>query len=115
MLLRWERCIRLYGTCVEITDEIVAKEAAEITYPLHTLVLPLAEGNCVTVTRDGVTMRVNPLEGGLTLSEVTDRYAVDLNEGVPLEFSVEMPRQYHVYYTAPPKREHRIRVRYEFS
>lgn len=115
MLLRWERCIRLYGTCVEITDEIEAEDTVEITYPLHTLALPQAEGNCVTVTRDGVTMTVTPLGGGLTLSEITDRYAVDLNEGVPAEFAVEMPRQYHVYYTAPPKREHRIRVRYEFS
>ncbi len=115
MLSRWERIIRLHGGAVDVIDEIDAEREVEITYPLHTLSRPIADGNGVLVERGGVTMEISPMKGELTLSEITDRYAVDLNEGVPAEFAATMPQQYHVFYTSPRRKNHRIEVRYEIG
>ncbi len=56
-------------------------------------------------------MRAEPLEGDLTLSEILDRFPVDLNAGVPDAYRVTMPPQYHVYWRTDKKRRHRITVR----
>jgi hypothetical protein len=112
MLKKWERCIRLQKDLVQITDEIESDRAVEITYPLHTLVMPQAQGNGLRISRDVGCMEVTPLDGELTLSEITDRYAIPLNEDVPKEFAVTMPPQYHAYYKTPKKEKHCICVQY---
>ena len=112
MLKKWERSIRLQNGLAEITDVIEAEHAVEITYPLHTLVMPQAKEERLFIARDVGCMEVIPTEGELTLSEITDCYAVPLNEGVPDAFAVTMPPQYHAYYKTPKKEKHRISVQY---
>ncbi len=60
--------------------------------------------------RDGVSLRIKPIEGELTLREITDRYAVDLNEGEPTEFYVTRATQYHITYEVPKSEKHRFVV-----
>lgn len=115
MLLRWERTVRLYEHSVDVIDEIDASHRVEIGYPLHTLSVPRSDGNRIFIERGESTMEVVPMKGDLMLSACTDRYAVDLNEGVPEEFAVTMPQQYHVLYRSPKKESHRIHVRYEIK
>lgn len=111
-LTRWVRTIRLAGNTVTVIDEIDAERDVQVTYPLHTLSLPVAQGNDVFVERKGVSLRIAPQEGDLTLYEITDRYAVDLNEGEPEAYHVTMPAQYHLTYRTPKKSSHRLTVRF---
>ncbi|MBQ7336575.1 MAG: heparinase II/III family protein [Clostridia bacterium] len=111
-LTRWERTLRLEGKVVTVIDEIDAEREVTVTYPLHTLSRPVAEENDVRVERNGISLRITPIEGGLKLQEITDRYAVDLNEGEPDEFHVTCPQQYHITYGTEKKASHRLTVTY---
>lgn len=109
---RWERTIRIEGACVTVIDEIDAPRPVQVTYPLHTLSMPQADGNDVWVKREGASVHIVPVKGGLVLSEITDRYAVDLNAGEPKEFHVQMPQQYHITYQTPKSAKHRLEVQF---
>jgi hypothetical protein len=76
MLTRWERTIRLQNGLVTVTDEIDADHDVTVTYPLHALSKPMADGNDVTVARNGVLLRISPQNGDLTLREITDRFGL---------------------------------------
>ncbi len=93
-----------------VTDEIDGREDVEITWPLHTLSRPEADGNTVRLTRRGVTLEVRPAEGGLTLTDILDRFPVDLNAGQPEAYHVTMPPQYHIFWQTERRRHHRITV-----
>ena len=83
----------------------------EVTYPLHTLAAPAATDAGFTLERENCCLTVTILEG-LEPDRISDRFAVDLNEGEPEQYHVTMPPQYHVYLKAEPKRSHTIQVRY---
>ena len=110
-LTLWRRTLILEADRLTVTDELEAEEEVEITWPIHTLSRPEADGNAVSLTRRGVRMRAEPLEGDLTLSEILDRFPVNLNAGVPDAYRVTMPPQYHVYWRTDKKCRHRITVR----
>ena len=112
MLRSWIRTLRMEGKTLTVEDEIDADLSVTVTYPLHTLSLPMGEGNCVRVERDGVSLLIEPVGNALTLDRITDRYAVELNEGVPAEFAVSMPQQYHIYYRTQKAKSHRLTVKY---
>lgn len=112
MLRSWIRTLRMEGKTLTVEDEIDADHSVTVTYPLHTLSLPIEEGNCVRVERDGVSLLIEPVGNALTLDRITDRYAVELNEGVPAEFAVSMPQQYHIYYRTQKAKSHRLTVKY---
>lgn len=109
-LNRWERTIRMEGKTVTVMDEIDAPVPVCVTYPLHTLSAPTADGNDVCLVRDGVALRIHPIVGDLSLQEITDQYAVPLNEGVSDAFHAEMPQQYHITYQTPKSAKHRLTV-----
>lgn len=98
-----------------LTDEIVADEPVEILYPLHSLSEPAKNDGSVSIERGTARLVVELLDGGLSLSEITDRYDVDLNEGEPEEFAVTMPKQYHVYYKAAAKTHHTLKLRFKIG
>ncbi len=112
MLRSWIRTLRIEGKTVTVVDEIEADHPVTVTYPLHTLSQPEAVGNCVRVERGDARLLIEPQGDDLQLTEITDRYTVDLNEGVPAEFCVQMPQQYHVYYQTKSAMTHRLTVRY---
>lgn len=109
-LERWRRTLILEEGRLTVTDEIEGREDVEITWPLHTLSRPEAEGDGVRVTRRGVRMEVRPMEGGLTLCEILDRFPVDLNAGQPEAYHVTMPPQYHIFWRTEKRLRHRITV-----
>ena len=109
MLDRWERTIELRGKTITVTDEILSDHDVRITYPLHTLSKPFADGDQVSVCRKGVRVTVKP-ESPLKLRNISDRFGVDLNEGIPEKLHVQMPPQWHIYYEAAPASNHVIKV-----
>lgn len=111
MLTKWHRSITLRGKRVSVVDEIVSERETTITYPLHTLSAPSNNGNTVTVERKGVKLTVSP-DRTLTLAEITDKFGVDLNEGVPDEFRVSAPPHWHIYYKTEASMHHTITVEY---
>lgn len=111
--ITWHRTFVLSGRTLTVTDEISSPVPLAVTYPLHFLSRPEKDGNDLLLTRRGVSLRVTPLEGGLSSLSVTDRFAVGLNEGEPSAYHVTMPEQFHASWSTPEEKNHRIVVRYE--
>ena len=110
MLTKWRRTLSLGADTLTVTDEIEAERPVEITWPLHTLSRPMADGDVLAVERRGIRMTVKPAAGDLRLAEVLDAFPVDLNEGVPEAYRVTMPEQFHAYWKTPRRTRHRIEV-----
>lgn len=108
----WTRTFTLTEDTLQIDDHIEANEPVTITYPLHTLVLPSVQDNILTVERENVTLTVKPAAGELSDCEISDKFAVDLNEGEPEQYHVTMPPQYHAKWTTPKKTTHDLCVVY---
>lgn len=113
MLKKWERWFEMTGNLLTITDLIEADHPVTVTYPLHTLSKPqiLADG-AVRVVRGDAELLIQPMSGGLSGCTLSDQFAVDLNEGVPEEFQVTMPQQYHLSWNTPCAEKHTITVCY---
>ena len=109
MLDRWKRTIELSGKTVTVIDEILSDHDVRITYPLHALSAPSADGNHVSICRKGVKMTVQP-DSSLKLKSISDQFAVDLNEGIPEKLHVQMPPQWHIFYESAPASIHKIKV-----
>ncbi len=118
-LTRYIRTFRLAGRTVTITDEIEADHPVAVTYNLHSLAEPELYGENAAITRQvdnhTVTLSIQPLIGVLAGLTCTNRFAVDLNEGVPKEYQVTMPEQYHLSWQTAKKSVHTIVVRYAFG
>lgn len=108
---KWHRTLRLSDGYLTVNDEIEAQNEVEITYCLHTLSQPVANGNSVKVERKGVKMSIIPDEH-LSLFEISDRFDVDVNDGQPEEFHVETQPQYHIYYKTKKSKSHSFEVKY---
>ncbi|MBE6658021.1 MAG: DUF4962 domain-containing protein [Ruminococcaceae bacterium] len=121
MLTRWVRTFRMTDAhTVVIEDDIRADHPVEITYPLHMLSKP-ADCHAIesdvppmslSVTRHGHQLLVTPDNGCFVSLSLSDRFDVALNEGEPEQYHVQMPSQYHAYYTTDKKCAHHLRVVY---
>ena len=111
---QYTREILLDDGGMTVTDRIRSEQPVTVTYPLHSLVKPVATAESIAVERENCLLTVTPLEG-LTLEGISDQFGVDLNEGEPARYHVTMPPQYHIYYAADAKKEHLIRVRFEIE
>ena len=110
---KYLRTVSLESWGITVSDEIEAEKEVEITYPLHSYASPVrGDGEKVEICRENAVLTVEPIDGAVTLREITDRYGVDLNEGEPAEYHVTMPRQYHVYYVSKKSKKHSITVKY---
>lgn len=108
-LVCWHRTIELREKTVTVSDEIRSGHDVRITYPLHTLSEPSVEGGKVSICRKGVRMTVMP-DSSLKLRNISDRFGVDLNEGIPEKLHVHMPPQWHIYYESAPASRHTFTV-----
>lgn len=108
---KWHRTLKLESGCLTVIDEVESESDIEITYCLHTLSQPSASGNNVKVERKGVKMHIIPNDS-LTLSEISDRFDIDVNDGQPQEFHVETEPQYHIYYKSDKAKSHKFEVKY---
>ena len=111
----WQREISLSGDTVTVKDTVRSDEPIAVSYLLHSLSEPKSDGNTVTVDRNGKRLSVIPTEGGLKLSNITDKFGVDLNEGEPAEYAVTMPTQYHITYEAEKSTCHEFVVKYKIE
>ena len=100
-----QRELSLEDSCLTVTDTVKADTEVEITYPLHTLSLPYEKDGKVIVERKGEKLEIT---SPLTLEAITDKYDVDLNDGVPEEYHATMPQQYHIYFKSKKQKEHKI-------
>lgn len=100
----WTRRFTLVEGALTVTDEFSQDEPREITLCLHTLSRPAPDGNGFRLTRRGVTLICRPTEGIDAPPEISDVFAVDVNEGEPAEYAVSMPEQYHVFFRLPADR-----------
>ena len=100
---RWTRTVEMNGHTVTLWDHVEAEKPIAVSFPLHMLAAPAAEGEGVVLHRPGVRMTVTPDEA-MGPAEISDRFAVDLNDGVPEEYRVTMPPQYHVLWTTKEKK-----------
>jgi len=114
-LICWTRTFVLTESCLTIHDHIEADHPVTITYPLHTLVMPETDGAQVLVKREDFRLSIQPVAGDLSDLVITDRFAVDLNEGEPEAYHVTMPPQYHIRWTTPKKAVHDLEVHYRIE
>lgn len=111
MLTGWIRTLRVADqNTVVIEDDITADHPVAVTYALHTLSEPEAWEDGFRLRRNGCRMTVSPENGQFVSRTITDRYDVDLNEGVPEEFHVTMPQQYHIYFDTEKRTSHHLSV-----
>ncbi len=109
------RKLTLKGATLTVHDTVESQEDVDILYPLHTLSRPSSDGNNVKVERGNAELLIVPTQGNLKLDCISDKFDVDLNEGIADEYKVEMPKQYHIYYKAAPARRHEITVEYRIK
>jgi len=109
----WTRSFELTENELIVKDHIELHKPGEISYLLHSLSLPEHTESGMRLMRNGIELRIIPEEGNLENPEIRDRFDVELNEGEPEKYHVTMPQQYHMRWTAPAKRVHDIRVRFE--
>ncbi len=108
---KWHRTLLLSDRYLTVKDAVEADNEVEITYCLHTLSKPTTDGNNIKVIRKGVKMSIVPDEK-LTLSEISDKFDVDVNDGQPKEFHVETEPQYHIYYKTQKLKKHSFEVKF---
>lgn len=114
--ISWTRRFELTPPgCLVITDILSGSEPFEITYPLHSLSEPVITETGIKILRKGTEINITPDSGVFGLPEITDRFAVDLNEGEPAEYAVEMPQQYHISWKTSKKISHTITVCFEIG
>lgn len=102
--VEWKREFALTDGELTVSDAFSLDTPGEVTLCLHTLSRPEIDGNGFRVTRRGVTLICRPTEGIDGPPEITDAFAVGLNEGEPEEYAVKMPPQYHIRYRLPSDR-----------
>ena len=100
----WTRSFSLAGNTLTVTDGFSQDEPKEITLCLHALSRPEPDGNGFRLTRRGVTLICRPTEGIDAPPEISDSFAVDVNEGEPEEYAVSVPPQYHIRFRLPADR-----------
>jgi len=113
MLKKYTRTYRLFSRMLVVEDRIDAAEPVTVDYLLHTLSKPESDGSTAVVERNGSRLRITPMLGGLTDCTIADEYDTPLNEGVPAEYQVQMPEQFHLRWHTEAKKHHCIAVRYD--
>ena len=113
MLQKYTRTFRLYSRMLVVEDRIDAAEPVTVDYLLHNLSRPESDGSTAVVERNGSRLRITPMLGGLTDCVIADEYDTPLNEGVPAEYQVQMPEQFHLRWHTEAKNHHCIAVRYD--
>jgi hypothetical protein len=109
MLKVWNRRFYLneQGVLV-VRDHIESDQPVTISWLLHSLSQPKESDGVVTLVRNGIHLAIRPVCGLLDTVEITDQFAVDVNEGVPVEYQVSMPKQYHMKWDTLPGASHDI-------
>lgn len=117
MLISYVRSFTLNKADLTLTvrDTITADKPVTVSFLNHTLSKPeVLTGGRVAVER-GDALIIMPKAGLLPVAEITDKFAVDVNDGVPEEYWVEMPQQYHLRWESETAKEHEIVMEYNIQ
>lgn len=112
-LISFRRTLRIDEGGLSLTDEIRASEPVTLDYNLHFLSEPTSKDGELSLERGGALLRIYSPCGESYPFTVTDEYRVPLNEGVPPELAVEMPKQYHASFHRSSAELHRISLRFD--
>ena len=97
---------RAYG----VKKEGECRAEAKISWLLHTLSRPILTGDGrLKLSHKGQGFLLTPSDRFISV-DITDQFAVDVNDGVADNVSVSLPKQYHVNYGTSENRKHKIRV-----
>lgn len=98
MLESYVRSFDFNGKELIITDKVKSSAPCRISWLLHTLSLPqLIDGGKLQLLHKGEGFILTPDKSFVSLN-ITDKFGVDINDGVPENVSVLLPPQYHVSY-----------------
>ena len=112
-VISYRRTMRIDGGGLSLTDEIRTNEPVTLDFNLHFLSEPTVSDGEISLTRGGAMLRIYSPNGEIYPFTVTDEYRVPLNEGVPPELAVEMPKQYHAAFHRSAAELHRISLRFD--
>jgi hypothetical protein len=96
-----------------VRDKLKADRPVTVSYLNHTLSPPvMLSAGCVNVSRGDCMMSIEPVSGLLATPNITDKFSVGVNDGVPPEYQVDAPPQYHLRWESKAAAEHDIIVKY---
>ncbi|MBQ4086209.1 MAG: heparinase II/III family protein [Clostridia bacterium] len=110
---QWTRAFELDEDGLTVTDHIELDAEREIDWLLHSLSRPEITPVGMRLERNGIILEIEPQLGGLCRPGISDTFDVDINEGEPEQYHVQMPQQFHMRWTAPARKIHDIRVRFD--
>ena len=85
---------------IVVYDHLEAEQPVQYAWLAHTLSAPQADGMHVRVERDPAVLEMEVFTQGTLDLDWTDRFGIDLNEGVPAHLHRYQPDQYHLTWTA---------------
>lgn len=112
-IISYRRTLRVDEGGLSLTDEIRAAEPVTLDFNLHFLSKPTVGDGELSLTREGAMLRIHSTDGEPCSFKITDEYRVPLNEGVPPELAVDMPKQYHATLHRSAAELHRISLRFD--
>ena len=96
-----------------VRDKLKAGSPVTVSYLNHTLSEPvILKNGQVTVSRGGFLMSIEPVSGLINEPQMTDKFTVGVNDGVPPEHWINVPPQYHLRWETEAAAEHDISVIY---
>ncbi len=101
------RLIFVRPDIVFVADEINAAGEVAIAWLMHSLSAPETQADgSVFIRRAPALACIREISGQPLEYSCTDKFAVDVNDGVPAAFQVGMPDQHHLRWNARPARTH---------
>ncbi len=94
-----------------VRDHVEADHEVGLDWCLHSLSRPTEDGVFVKLERNGERLEILPQKGLLPGCKIDDQFAVDLNEGEPKEYWVEMPQQFHMGWKTQKAKTHDVEVK----
>lgn len=116
-LTSWKRKLIMDADELTLTviDDAEAEHDVTLDWLLHSLSRPEANGNGAFLTRNGIRLDIQPVEGIESNVTVLDYFPVDLNEGEPEQYHVTMPEQFHMSWKTEARKKHHIVVKMKIS
>ena len=113
----WKRKLTMYADekTLVVEDTVSADDAVTLDWLLHSLSHPTEEGGIVYVKRNGITLKIEVLEGLKNKVIISDKFDTDLNDDVSPENHAVMPPQYHMKWQTELRKSHCIRVKLTIS
>ena len=110
MLKGYIRSFEFDGQELIVTDKIESTNPCKISWLLHTLSLPSLTGDGkLQLLHNGQGFILTPSDKFVSVN-ITDKFAIDVNDGVPDDVSVALPSQYHISYETNESCQHSICV-----